>query len=169
MHAPELRRTQNVTTTAGEIAWTKLGNKVVGHIARKLFEQSVGADRRQGCSHARTLPETPAQATPPVLAQPTSSQLVTKIFGTPSYSSKPGFLLWFSPVPLPKHRRLLGEAVRLRRKRAKLSQEKLAEKASLSTVFISHVERGVENISLDAVVRIAKALGVRVRNLVRDF
>jgi transcriptional regulator with XRE-family HTH domain len=71
-------------------------------------------------------------------------------------------------VPLLKHRRLFGEAVRFHRKRAKLSQEKLAEKASLSTVFISHIERGVENISLDAIARIAKALGVRVRDLVRN-
>jgi len=44
-----------------------------------------------------------------------------------------------------EHRRLLGEAVRARRKEAGLSQEKLAEKAGLSTVFISRIERGVES------------------------
>ena len=60
---------------------------------------------------------------------------------------------------------MLGETVRHYRKRAELSQEKLAEKAELSTVFISHVERGVENISVDALARIAKALGISLRDL----
>ena len=55
------------------------------------------------------------------------------------------------------------------RKEAGFSQEKLAEKASLSTVFISHIERGVENISVDALARIAKALHVRVNDLICDF
>jgi transcriptional regulator with XRE-family HTH domain len=68
-------------------------------------------------------------------------------------------------VPLPKHRKKLGETVRHYRRQAGLSQEKLAEKAELSTVFISHVERGVENISVDALARIAKALGVSLRDL----
>jgi transcriptional regulator with XRE-family HTH domain len=40
-----------------------------------------------------------------------------------------------------KHRRLLGEAVRVKRKEAGFSQEKLAERADLSTVFISRIER----------------------------
>lgn len=68
-----------------------------------------------------------------------------------------------------QHRRLLGEAVRARRKKAKFSQEKLAEKADLSTVFISRVERGKESPSVDSLVKIARALGVRVRELVSDF
>jgi transcriptional regulator with XRE-family HTH domain len=72
-------------------------------------------------------------------------------------------------VPLPKHRKKLGETVRHYRKQELLSQEKLAEKAELSTVFISDVERGVENISVDALARIAKALGVRVRDLVSEI
>jgi len=70
---------------------------------------------------------------------------------------------------IQKHRRLLGDAVRARRKKAGFSQEKLAENADLSTVFISRIERGVESPSLDNLVRIAKALGVRARDLVRDF
>ena len=72
-------------------------------------------------------------------------------------------------VSLPQHRKKLGEVVRQYRKKAELSQEKLAEKASLSTVFISDVERGVENISVDALARIAKALGMKVRDLVDGF
>jgi transcriptional regulator with XRE-family HTH domain len=70
---------------------------------------------------------------------------------------------------IQKHRSLLGDAVRTKRKQAELSQERLAEKADLSTVFISRIERGVESPSVDNLVRIAKALGVQVRDLVAGF
>lgn len=69
----------------------------------------------------------------------------------------------------PKYRRLLGEAIRTYRKKSKLSQEKLAEKAELHPVYISTVERGAKTISVDALMRIAKALGVRIRDLVADL
>ena len=72
-------------------------------------------------------------------------------------------------LAVPKHRRLLGEAVRAKRKQAGFSQEKLAERATLSTVFISRIERGIESPSVDSLVKIAKALGARVRDLVEDF
>ena len=49
------------------------------------------------------------------------------------------------------------------------SQEKLAEKADLSTVFISRVEREKESPSVDSLVKIAGALRTRVRDLVREF
>jgi len=70
---------------------------------------------------------------------------------------------------IPKHRRLLAETVRTKRKEAGFSQEKLAEKATLSTVFISRIERGIESPTLDNLVKIAKALGIRVRDLVEQF
>ena len=70
---------------------------------------------------------------------------------------------------IQKHRCLLGESVRDARKEAGFSQEKLAEKADLSTVFISRIERGVESPSVDNLLKIAKALGVRVRDLVDGF
>ena len=70
---------------------------------------------------------------------------------------------------IQKHRRLLGEAVRTARKERGFSQEKLAEKADLSTVFISRIERGVESPSVDNVQKIAQARGVRVKYLVAGF
>ena len=70
---------------------------------------------------------------------------------------------------IQQHRRLLGEAVRARRKKRRLSQEGLAEKADLSTVFISRVERGKESPSVDSLMKIARALGVRARDLVREL
>ena len=50
-----------------------------------------------------------------------------------------------------------------------MSQEKLAEKADLHPVYFGQVERGEQAVSVHALVRIAKALGVRVRNLVEDM
>ena len=70
---------------------------------------------------------------------------------------------------IQQHRRLLGEAIRAKRKKRHLSQERLAEKADLSTVFISRVERGKESPSVDSLVKIARALGVRARDLVREL
>jgi transcriptional regulator with XRE-family HTH domain len=70
---------------------------------------------------------------------------------------------------IQKHRRILGESVRVKRKKLGFSQEKLAEKAGLSTVFISRIERGVESPSVDNLVKISKALGVRLRDLVDGF
>jgi transcriptional regulator with XRE-family HTH domain len=67
------------------------------------------------------------------------------------------------------HRRVLGEAVRAKRGELDFSQEKLAERAGLSTVFISRVERGKESPSFDSLVKIAKALKVHVRDLVAEI
>ncbi len=49
-----------------------------------------------------------------------------------------------------------------------MSQEKLAEKADLSYKYVGEVERGYVNISLDSLLRIARALKVKLRDLVGD-
>ena len=64
---------------------------------------------------------------------------------------------------------MLGETIRAHRKQAGLSQEKLAEKAELHPVYISAVERGAKNISVDTLIRITKVLGIRVRDLVEKI
>jgi transcriptional regulator with XRE-family HTH domain len=66
-------------------------------------------------------------------------------------------------------RKCLGETIRAQREAADLSQEKLAELADLSRNYIGEVERGETNVSIEALVRNAKALGVRVRDLVADI
>lgn len=68
-----------------------------------------------------------------------------------------------------QHRRLLGETLRALRAKASFSQEVLAEKADLSAIFISRVERGKESPSVDSLVKLAKALKVRVRDLVAEL
>ena len=77
-------------------------------------------------------------------------------------------LLWVVP-PRPQYRRVVGEAIRNYRKQAGLTQEKLAEKADLHHNFIGEVERGNMEISLGSMLKIAKALNVRVRDLVCEL
>lgn len=57
-------------------------------------------------------------------------------------------------------RRLFADNVRRLRKERGLSQEKLAFEAGLHRTYISGIERGVRNVSLDNIGVIATALGV---------
>lgn len=61
----------------------------------------------------------------------------------------------------------LGERIRTFRKIANLTQEKVAEKASISAYYIGQIERGEASPSLSAIQDIANALDVRVRDLFR--
>ena len=45
----------------------------------------------------------------------------------------------------------------------------IAERADLNPKYIGEVERGGLNISMDALVRIAKALRIRVHDLTKEF
>ena len=80
-----------------------------------------------------------------------------------------GFLFPLQLVQRPPHRRILGEAIRACRKRAGLTQERLAELADLHHNFVGEVERGNMECSLTSMVKLAKALKVRVRDLVREL
>jgi XRE family transcriptional regulator, regulator of sulfur utilization len=55
------------------------------------------------------------------------------------------------------------------RKRAGLSQEKLAERANLHPTYLSDIERGVENVSLDVLMRLAGALRSSIHDLVEGI
>ena len=80
------------------------------------------------------------------------------------------FLVCVSGVPrkLP-HQKTIGNAIRSHRRAANMSQEKLAEKADLHPVYFGQVERGEQTASVHALIRIAKALGIKVRDLVADL
>ena len=65
-----------------------------------------------------------------------------------------------------KAHKLIGQNIRKRRQRIGMTQEKLAEKANLHPVYISQVERAERAVTIDALLRISKALGVRLRDLV---
>jgi len=66
------------------------------------------------------------------------------------------------------HRKLLGQAIRNYRKKSKMTQERLGELADLNPKYIGEVERTEKTISVDALVRIATSLKVRLRDLVHD-
>ena len=63
------------------------------------------------------------------------------------------------------YRIVLGETIRAERVRAGTTIERLAEKAGLHPNYLGRVERGEESASVAALLRIAKALKVRVREL----
>jgi len=65
-----------------------------------------------------------------------------------------------------KHHKILGETIRSYRKSAHLSQEKLAEKADLHHNYIGEIERGEKAATIDTMLKISKALGIKVRDLV---
>lgn len=69
------------------------------------------------------------------------------------------------PSSISKH---FGRVVRRRRAEAGLSQEALAEKAGLHPTYISMVERGVRNPTLDVSARIAKALKASLPSLIDE-
>lgn len=58
-----------------------------------------------------------------------------------------------------------GSSVRAWRKRQGLSQEQLAERADLHRTYVSDVERGARNLSLESMSRIAQALRIAVAHL----
>jgi len=60
-----------------------------------------------------------------------------------------------------RHRSLtaFGLAVRQAREAKGLTQERLAERADLDSTYISGIERGVRNVNLLSLVRVAKGHG----------
>jgi transcriptional regulator with XRE-family HTH domain len=69
-------------------------------------------------------------------------------------------------VKIPKYRKILGENIRTHRRNIGWSQEKLAEKSDLHHNYIGDIERGEENVSVDTLMRIAKAMNVNLGELV---
>ena len=66
-------------------------------------------------------------------------------------------------------RAALGQRVKDLRERLGWSQEKLAERASLDTTYISGIERGQRNPGLNSLNQLARALGVTLPALLSDL
>ena len=62
----------------------------------------------------------------------------------------------------------IGQRIRKYRKANGLSQEELAEKVSISTTHMSHIETGNTKLSLPVLVDIAQALKVRTDDLLSE-
>jgi len=65
-------------------------------------------------------------------------------------------------------RALFAANLRNQRKVCGISQERLAELAGLHRTYVSSVERGARNISIDNIERLAKALDVSPDKLLRE-
>jgi transcriptional regulator with XRE-family HTH domain len=62
-----------------------------------------------------------------------------------------------------------GQKVREERNKQKISQEELAERAGVHRTYIGMIERAEKNITLENIEKIAKALGVKLGSLFKDF
>lgn len=67
------------------------------------------------------------------------------------------------------HRVTIGEAIRLRRKEAALTQEELAELVGLNSKYIGEVERGEKIISIEALLRVASAVKTPIKEFFSDL
>ena len=79
-------------------------------------------------------------------------------------------MLWLvkSQKPAPIYRRKIGYAIRARRDAVGVSQERLAEYAERHRNYIGLVERGEQNVTVDSLVRIARALKCKVSDIIHD-
>ena len=66
-----------------------------------------------------------------------------------------------------RHRKVIGDAIRLRRKNAGYTQERLAELVDLNPKYLGEIERGEKIISIEALLRIAKAVKTPIREFFR--
>ena len=62
---------------------------------------------------------------------------------------------------------MIGDAIRTYRKKAGLTQEKLAEAVNLNPKYLGEIERGEKIISIEALLRIAKAVKIPIRDFFR--
>lgn len=65
-------------------------------------------------------------------------------------------------------REVLARNLRVLRSSRGLSQEALADRAGLHRTYVGSVERRERNISLDAIEKLARALGVSVADLLDE-
>lgn len=70
-------------------------------------------------------------------------------------------------IPIDSLPKLIGAKIRQIRTRLGWTQEYLAEKADMDFTSIGAAERGVRNLSLKSLARVADALSVPIEELVR--
>jgi two-component system, response regulator len=62
-------------------------------------------------------------------------------------------------------KQLFGSAVKSKRSALRISQEELADRSGLHRTYISDVERGVRNLSIESIEKLARALELSVSGL----
>lgn len=76
--------------------------------------------------------------------------------------------VWRHSTGMTALRLRLGAAIRRVRIDSGISQEALARRAKLHRTTMSEIERGMSNVSLDVIERIAKGLGIALSDLVAE-
>lgn len=61
----------------------------------------------------------------------------------------------------------LGKIISTLRRRAEMSQEKLAERAGIHRTYVSQLERGLKSPTVTMLARVAKALNMRPSQIMR--
>lgn len=69
---------------------------------------------------------------------------------------------------MPDIKTTFGKRLRELRENKGLTQEALAHEANLDRTYISSIERGVRNVSLENIERLASALGVKIKDFFKD-
>lgn len=64
-----------------------------------------------------------------------------------------------------KEKELLGSRIKSLREYRKMTQEQLAERAGMNPVYLSNIERGKENPTLNVIIRISIALKIEMWEL----
>ncbi len=72
-------------------------------------------------------------------------------------------------MPASKVLERFGQRIRELRKQKEMTQEQLADEASLHNTYIGTVERGEKNISMINIERVVKALGVSLSEFFSTF
>jgi transcriptional regulator with XRE-family HTH domain len=67
--------------------------------------------------------------------------------------------------PFSKERKLLGERIKNIREKKKLTQEDLADKASVDVSYLAKIENGYVNTTIRYLIKLSKALGVKAKDL----
>lgn len=67
----------------------------------------------------------------------------------------------------PTAREIFGLNIRRARRFKEISQEELAFQAEISRNYLSDVERGVRNVSIDNMEALSKALGIGLGDLLK--
>jgi transcriptional regulator with XRE-family HTH domain len=66
-------------------------------------------------------------------------------------------------------RKKLGKRIKELRQERGLSQEAFAHSAGLDRTYIPSIEKGERNISLEVIEKIAKALGLKISELLKGL
>jgi transcriptional regulator with XRE-family HTH domain len=80
-----------------------------------------------------------------------------------------GLLSLWLIVVTKRDRKLLGDGIRKHRKAAGLTQEKLAERIGINSVYMGQIERGYKVPTVDVLLRVARAMKVNIRDIFSEL